>query len=126
MIELKRLLTVKSITTLLLTVIFAILLLMGRQIPQEFTMMYSTVICFYFGTQSERLNQKIETKTEKKSANKIKVIYTKSCIGYNKNQAKVLESLGLKKLHDSNVLPDNPAVRGMIFKVRHLVSVENA
>ena len=30
MIELKRLLTVKSITTLLLTVIFAILLLMGR------------------------------------------------------------------------------------------------
>lgn len=66
MIELKRLLTVKSITTLLLTAVFAILLLMGRQIPQEFTMMYSTVICFYFGTQSERLNQKIETKTEKK------------------------------------------------------------
>lgn len=65
-------------------------------------------------------------KAEKKSANKIKVIYTKSCIGYNKNQAKVLESLGLKKLNDSNVLPDNPAVRGMIFKVRHLVSVENA
>lgn len=55
----------------------------------------------------------------------IKVTYTKSCIGYNKNQAKVLESLGLRKLNDTNILPDNEAVRGMIFKVKHLVSVEN-
>lgn len=61
----------------------------------------------------------------KKKTNKIKVIYTKSCIGYNKSQAKVLESLGLRKLNDTNILPDNEAVRGMIFKVRHLVSVEN-
>ncbi|MBO7508425.1 MAG: 50S ribosomal protein L30 [Clostridia bacterium] len=61
----------------------------------------------------------------KKSKNQIKVTYTKSCIGYNKKEAKVLESLGLRKLNDSNVLPDNDAVRGMIFKVRHLVSVEN-
>ncbi|MBR4124406.1 MAG: 50S ribosomal protein L30 [Clostridia bacterium] len=60
-----------------------------------------------------------------KKENKIKVTYTKSCIGYNKKEAKVLESLGLKKLNDSNVLPDNDAVRGMIFKVRHLVCVEN-
>lgn len=64
--------------------------------------------------------------TAAKSANKIKVTYTKSCIGYDKNQAKVLESLGLRKLNDSNILPDNEAVRGMIFKVRHLVCVENA
>ena len=55
---------------------------------------------------------------------KLKVTYTKSCIGYNKNQAKVLESLGLKKLNDENILPDNPAVNGMIFKVKHLVKVE--
>ena len=66
------------------------------------------------------------TAAKKQSANKIKVTYTKSCIGYNKNQAKVLESLGLRKLNDSNILPDNEAVRGMIFKVRHLVCVENA
>ena len=65
------------------------------------------------------------TVAKKESANKIKVTYTKSCIGYNKNQAKVLESLGLRKLNDSNVLPDNEAVRGMVFKVRHLVVVEN-
>ena len=56
---------------------------------------------------------------------KIKVTYTKSVIGFNKKQALVLKSLGLKKLNSSNILPDNEAVRGMIFKVKHLVSVEN-
>ena len=55
---------------------------------------------------------------------KLKVTYIKSSIGFNKNQAKVLESLGLKKLNDENILPDNAAVNGMIFKVKHLVKVE--
>ncbi len=55
---------------------------------------------------------------------KLKVTYIRSCIGFNKNQAKVLESLGLRKLNDENILPDNPAVNGMIFKVKHLVKVE--
>ncbi|MDD4210965.1 MAG: 50S ribosomal protein L30 [Clostridia bacterium] len=57
--------------------------------------------------------------------NKVKITYVNSVIGYNKKQALVLESLGLKKLNSSNILPDNDAVRGMIFKVQHLVSVEN-
>jgi len=57
-------------------------------------------------------------------AKKLKVTYVTSVIGHNKNQAKVLESLGLRKLNDTNVLPDNPAVQGMIFKVKHLVKVE--
>jgi large subunit ribosomal protein L30 len=56
---------------------------------------------------------------------KLKVTYVTSVIGFNKKQALVLESLGLKKLNSSNILPDNEAVRGMIFKVKHLVSVEN-
>ena len=55
---------------------------------------------------------------------KLKVTYTKSSIGFNKNQAKVLEALGLRKLNDTNILPDNESVRGSIFKVKHLVSVE--
>ena len=55
---------------------------------------------------------------------KLKVTYVKSVIGRDKKQAKVLESLGLRKLNDVNVLPDNDCVRGMIFKVKHLVSVE--
>ena len=63
---------------------------------------------------------------EKKTENMIKVTYVKSCIGYNKNQAKVLEALGLKKLGDCNVLPDNASVQGSIFKVKHLVKVEKA
>ena len=57
--------------------------------------------------------------------NKVKVTYVNSVIGYDKKQALVLESLGLKKINSSNILPDNGAVRGMIFKVKHLVSVEN-
>ena len=61
----------------------------------------------------------------KKETNKIKITYVTSVIGFNKKQALVLESLGLKKLNSSNILPDNEAVRGMIFKVKHLVSVEN-
>jgi len=63
---------------------------------------------------------------EKKSENMIKVTYVKSCIGYNKNQAKILEALGLTKLGDCNVLPDNASVQGSIFKVKHLVKVEKA
>ena len=62
----------------------------------------------------------------KQSENMIKVTYVKSCIGYNKNQAKILEALGLKKLGDCNVLPDNASVNGSIFKVKHLVKVEKA
>ena len=55
---------------------------------------------------------------------KLKVTYTKSSIGFNKKQAKILEGLGLTKLNDTNILPDNASVRGAIFKVKHLVSVE--
>ena len=61
---------------------------------------------------------------EKKSENMIKVTYVKSCIGYNKNQSKILEALGLRKLNHSVVLPDNESVRGSIFHVKHLVTVE--
>ena len=62
MVELKRLITVKSIVTLLLTIIFCILLICGKQIPQEFTTIYRTITAFYCGTQAERLNQKIDKK----------------------------------------------------------------
>ncbi len=57
-------------------------------------------------------------------AKMIKVTYVKSCIGEKPNQIKVIEALGLKKLNSSNVIPDNDATRGMIFKVKHLVNVE--
>ena len=54
----------------------------------------------------------------------LKVTYTKSTIGYAHDQKRTVISLGLRKLHQSVLLPDNSAVRGMVFKVRHLVTVE--
>ncbi len=48
----------------------------------------------------------------------------KSTIGFNKNQAKVIESMGLRRIGHSVELADNEATRGMILKVRHLVTVE--
>ncbi len=54
----------------------------------------------------------------------LKVTYKKSTIGYSHDQKRTIASLGLRKLNQSTILPDNPAVRGMVFKVRHLVAVE--
>lgn len=57
-------------------------------------------------------------------AEKLKVTLVKSTIGAIPNQVKTVEALGLNKLNKTVELPDNDAVRGMIFKVRHLVKVE--
>ena len=54
----------------------------------------------------------------------LKVTYVKSAIGYNKKQSKIIEALGLTKLNDSNILPDNASVRGSLHHVAHLVKVE--
>jgi len=54
----------------------------------------------------------------------LRVTYTKSTIGYSHDQKRTITSLGLRRLNQSVLLPDNPAVRGMVFKVRHLVTVE--
>lgn len=54
----------------------------------------------------------------------LKVTLIRSAIGYNKNQAKIIEALGLKKLNQTKLLPDNDSVRGSLFRVRHLVKVE--
>lgn len=54
----------------------------------------------------------------------LKVTLIRSAIGYNKNQAKIIEALGLKKLNQTKLLPDNDSIRGSLFHVRHLVKVE--
>lgn len=54
----------------------------------------------------------------------LKVTLIKSAIGYNKSQAKIIEALGLKKLNQTKLLPDNDSIRGSLFHVRHLVKVE--
>ena len=56
-------------------------------------------------------------------AKKIKVTLTKSVIGASPKQKKVVEALGLKKMHQSVELEDTPAARGAINKVPHLLTV---
>lgn len=54
----------------------------------------------------------------------IKVTQTGSPIGRQKYQRATLIGLGLNKMHRVRELEDTPAVRGMIERVRHLVTVE--
>ena len=54
----------------------------------------------------------------------LKITLTKSTIGASPKQRKVVEALGLKKMHQSVELGDTPATRGAIAKVAHLVTVE--
>jgi len=54
---------------------------------------------------------------------RLKITLRKSTIGFNRNQARVVEGMGLRRIGHSVELPDTPATRGMILKVRHLVEV---
>ena len=62
-------------------------------------------------------------KTAGASAKKLKVTLIRSTIGFNDTQAKTVEGMGLRRLRHTVELPDTPATRGMILKVRHLVTV---
>ena len=53
----------------------------------------------------------------------LKITLVKSTIGFNKNQAKVVTGMGLRRLGHTVQLPDTPETRGMIHKVRHLLTV---
>ena len=55
---------------------------------------------------------------------RVKVTLVKSTIGFNQEQAKVVQGMGLRRIGHSVELPDTDATRGMILKVRHLVNVE--
>ena len=55
---------------------------------------------------------------------KLKVTLTRSLIGRPETQRKTVRSLGLRKLNSTSTLPDVPTIRGQIFKVKHVVTVE--
>ena len=59
-----------------------------------------------------------------KMAGKLKVTLVKSTIGAIPKHRATVEALGLKKLNKSVELPDNEAIRGMVWHVKHLVKVE--
>ena len=56
----------------------------------------------------------------------VTVTQTGSPIGRQKYQRETLKGLGLNKMHKTRELEDTSAVRGMINKVKHLVSVQEA
>lgn len=58
-------------------------------------------------------------------AKKLKITLRKSPIGFNRNQGKVVEGMGLRRIGHTVELPDTPATRGMVHKVRHLVEVHD-
>ncbi|HEX6787300.1 MAG TPA: 50S ribosomal protein L30 [Acidimicrobiales bacterium] len=54
----------------------------------------------------------------------LKVTQVRSQIGTKPKTRGTLRALGLRRLGDSNVLPDRPEIRGMLHRVPHLVTVE--
>ena len=65
-------------------------------------------------------------KTKKKSADapKVRITLVRSPIGFDKTQAATVQGMGLRRIGHSVELVDTPATRGMILKVRHLVTVQ--
>jgi large subunit ribosomal protein L30 len=62
--------------------------------------------------------------TETTTPRRLKVTLVRSPIGFNRTQAATVEGMGLRRIRQTVELPDTPETRGMILKVRHLVSVE--
>ena len=54
----------------------------------------------------------------------IRVTLVRSPIGYPKIQKATVKALGLRRMHQTVEQKDNPAVRGMIQKIIHLVQIE--
>jgi large subunit ribosomal protein L30 len=55
---------------------------------------------------------------------RLKITWKKSAIGYQKDQKRTIEALGLRRLGQTVEHSDSRSVRGMITKVKHLVAVE--
>lgn len=59
-----------------------------------------------------------------KREKKIRVTQIKSSIGYRKRAKQTLEALGIRRMHQTVIKPDNPVIRGMISSISHLLRVE--
>lgn len=57
--RLQKLLTIKSIVTIITTCVFSYLALSGQIAPEQFMLIFTTIIAFYFGTQVDK-NNKVE------------------------------------------------------------------
>lgn len=54
----------------------------------------------------------------------LKITLVKSAIGFTKRQKDTVRALGLRRLHQTVVRPNNPQMRGMVFAIQHLLKVE--
>jgi len=63
-------------------------------------------------------------KKETSSGKTLRVTLVRSPIGYTKDQRATAKALGLRRMHQTVEHTDNPALRGMIQKIIHLVKVE--
>ena len=57
-------------------------------------------------------------------AKKLKITQVKSGIGYPRWAKATLKALGIRRMQQTVQQPDNPDIRGMVFRIRHLVKVE--
>lgn len=54
----------------------------------------------------------------------LKITQVKSGIGYPRWAKATLRALGLRRMHQTVIQPDNPAIRGMVTRIQHLVKAE--
>jgi large subunit ribosomal protein L30 len=64
-------------------------------------------------------------RTDSKGTGTLKVTLVRSPIGFDGKQATVVKGLGLRRIRHTVELKDTPSTRGMIHKVRHLVTVSD-
>ena len=57
-------------------------------------------------------------------SNKLRITLAKSPIGYPYRQKRTVQALGLRRMHQTVERKDTPIIRGMVNRVRHLVTVE--
>jgi len=54
----------------------------------------------------------------------LRVTLVRSAIGYSKDQKRTVRALGLRRMNQTVEHPDNPALRGMLNKIIHLLRIE--
>jgi large subunit ribosomal protein L30 len=67
-----------------------------------------------------------KSKQQDTGGKSIKITLVRSIIGYPQNQRDAVRTLGLHRMNETVEHPDSPQLRGQIFKVKHLVQVEES
>ena len=70
------------------------------------------------------MSKRTPAKTERGEGRTVKITLVKSPIGFDRTQGATVQGMGLRRIGHSVELLDTPATRGMILKVRHLVTVQ--